>query len=77
MNCFNCLKSEKFLYFVGGIAAATVGVKALKSDTVRKACVSGLAKGMKIQKDAQAAFLDIKNRGKIADLAIFDIYSVV
>ncbi len=60
MNCFNCLKSEKFLYFVGGIAAATVGVKALKSDTVRKACVSGLAKGMKIQKDAQAAFQTMK-----------------
>lgn len=60
MNCLNCLKNEKFLYFVGGIAAATLGVKALKSETTRKACVTGLAKGMKVHQDAQAAFQTMK-----------------
>lgn len=60
MNCFDCLKNEKVLYFVGGIAAATIGVKALKSQTARKACVTGLAKGMKIHKEAQAVFQTMK-----------------
>lgn len=60
MNCLQCLKNEKFLYFIGGVAAATFGVKALKSETTRKVCVSGLAKGMKLQKDAQAVFQTMK-----------------
>lgn len=64
MNCFNCLKNEKFLYFVGGIAAAVVGVKALKSGTTRELCVAGLAKGMKLQKDAQAVLQTMKEEAQ-------------
>lgn len=60
MNCLDCLKNEKFLYFVGGIAAATLGVKAITSQTARKACVTGLARGMKIHREAQAAFQTMK-----------------
>jgi len=54
------LKNDKFLYFIGGIAAATLGVKALKSDKTRGLCVKGLAKGMKLQKDAQETFQNMK-----------------
>lgn len=60
MNCLDCLKNEKFLYFVGGIAAATLGVKAITSQTARQACVTGLAKGMKIHREAQAVFQTMK-----------------
>ena len=60
MNCLNCLKNEKFLCFIGSAAAATLGVKALKSQAARRACVSGLAKGMRLHKDAQAAFQTMK-----------------
>ncbi len=60
MNCFDCLKNEKFLFFLGGMAAATLGVKALKSDRARKLCVNGLAKGMQLQKDAQATFQSMR-----------------
>jgi len=55
-----CFKNEKFLCFVGGVAAATLGVKTLKSDKTRNLCVKGLAKGMKLQKDAQEAFQNMK-----------------
>jgi len=55
-----CLKNEKFLYFAGGVAAATLGVKTFKSDKARDLCVKGLAKGMKLQKDAQEAFQNVK-----------------
>lgn len=54
------MKNEKFLYFVGGVAAAALGVTALKSNTTRKFCVTGLAKGMKLHKDAQAIFQTMK-----------------
>ena len=53
-------KNERFLCFVGGIAAATLGVKALKSDKTRDLCVKGIAKGMKLQKDAQETFQNMK-----------------
>mgnify|MGYP004484033947 CR=1 FL=1 len=43
MKLLDCLKNEKLLCFAGGIFAATYGVKALKSDKTRKACVNGLA----------------------------------
>ena len=59
-NCFHCIKNEKFLCFVGGIAAATIGVKAIRSPQARKLCVTGMAKGMKLQKDAQAMFQNMK-----------------
>ncbi len=40
------MKNDKFLGFVGGVLAATYGVRALKSDKARKICVTGLAKCM-------------------------------
>ena len=60
MKIPECLKNEKVLYFIGGAAVAFVGTKIVKSDKTRKACVSGLAKCIKIQKDAQATFQNMK-----------------
>jgi len=54
------LRNERLLYFIGGVAAATLGVKTLKSDYTRSLCVKGLAKGMKLQKDAQEVFQNMK-----------------
>lgn len=59
-NCWECLKSEKFLWFVGGIAAAVVGKRIAKSDATRKACVSTMAKAMKLQNDASEVFQNMK-----------------
>ena len=55
-----CLKSAKFLCFVGGAAAAVIGGEILKSKTARDICVKSLAKGMKIKHDAQAAMQNLK-----------------
>jgi len=54
------LRNERLLYFIGGVAAATLGVKTLKSDSARSLFVKGLAKGMKLQKDAQEVFQNMK-----------------
>ena len=54
------LKNEKLLFFICGIAASLAGLHALKSGKARKACVMGLAAGMKLQKQAQEAFVNIK-----------------
>lgn len=58
------LKSAKVICFLSGIAAALVGVKMVKSKTVRKACVATMAKGMKLQKDAQEAFQNMKEEAE-------------
>lgn len=55
-----CLKNEKLLYFIGGVVAATLGVKAVKSATAREVCVKGLAKGMRLQQDAQETLQNMK-----------------
>lgn len=55
-----CLKNEKILYFVGGIVAAALGAKAMKSTKVREACVKGLAKGMQLQQNAQETLQNMK-----------------
>ena len=60
MNYFENLKNKKIAYFVGGIVTALVGTKILKSKKTRALCVSGLAKGMKLQKDAEAVFQSMK-----------------
>ena len=64
MKIMDYLKNEKLLCFVGGVVAATYGVKALKSDKTRKACVSGLAKCIKIQNDAQETFKNMKEEAE-------------
>ena len=58
------LKSAKVICFLSGIAAALIGVKMVKSKTVRKACVATMAKGMKLQKDAQEAFQNMKEEAE-------------
>lgn len=60
MNKF--YKNEKFWYVIAGAAAVVVGKKILKSDTTRNLAVSGLAKGMKLQSDAKAAFKTFRMR---------------
>lgn len=64
MKMFECLKNEKLLCFAGGVFAAVYGARLLKSDKTRKACVSGLAKCMKLQKDAQVTFANMKEEAE-------------
>ncbi len=64
MKLLDCIKNEKVLCFVGGVLAATYGVKAVKSEKTRKACVSGLAKCIKLQNDAQEAFKNMKEEAE-------------
>lgn len=61
---YDFLKSNKFLFFVGGAATAVVGTKALKSKTAREICVKGLAKGMKLQQDAKVALQNMKEEAE-------------
>lgn len=53
-------KKPCFLCFAGGVAAALVGGKVLKSPKTRELCVAGMAKGMKLQQDAQVTFQNMK-----------------
>ena len=57
----NCFKNQKFLCALGGAAAVIVGKKILKSEKTRECAVTGLAKGIKLQNDAKAAFQDMKD----------------
>jgi len=54
------LKNEKFLFFVGGVAAAVVGKAFVGSKTAYNLAVQGVAKGMKMQKCALEKFQNIK-----------------
>lgn len=54
-------KNEKLWCAVAGAAAVIVGKKILKADKTRSHAVTGLAKGMKLQKDAKAAFQNMKD----------------
>lgn len=64
MKITDFLKNEKVLSFAGGVLAATYGVKMLKSEKTRKACVSGLAKCIKLQNDAQETFKNMKEEAE-------------
>ena len=64
MKLLDFVKNEKFLYFVGGVLAATYGVKAEKSEKTRKVCVNGLAKCIKLQNDAQETFKNMKEEAQ-------------
>ncbi|MDR1205982.1 MAG: DUF1490 domain-containing protein [Peptococcaceae bacterium] len=64
MNFIGFFRSAKVLSFIGGVAAATVGIKILKSDIVRKGVVKVLAKGMKVQQDAMSAFEAMKEEAQ-------------
>lgn len=56
-----CLKNEKIYCALAGAAAIILGKAILKSSTTRNAAVKGLAKGMKLQNDAKAAFQNMKD----------------
>lgn len=47
-------------FFAGGIAVALAGKLLLKSDAMRKTCVSALAQGMRVQKDVKAGLQNLK-----------------
>jgi hypothetical protein len=64
MSFIGFIRSAKVLSFIGGAAAATVGVKILKSDIVRKGVVKVLAKGMKVQQDAMSTFEAMKEEAQ-------------
>lgn len=54
------LKDHRVLCFAAGVAIVPIIKKLTKSDKTRKACVSGLAKGMKLYQDAQETVRNIK-----------------
>ena len=64
MNCFDCLKNEKTLFYLGGLATAYIGKKLMNSQKVRTACVSTLAKGMTLQKEAESYVQNIKDEAQ-------------
>ena len=65
MNCLECLKkNEKAVLYVGGILTAIVGKKILNSKVVRNTCVSTLAKGMQLQKEAESYVQNIKDEAQ-------------
>ena len=53
-------KNEKLICFAGGILTAVIGTKIVKNPKTREMCVKGIAKGMKLHRDAEAAFQSIK-----------------
>ena len=57
----NFLKNEKLWCVVAGAAAVIVGKKVFTSPRTRSVAVTGLAKGMKLQKDAKAKFQSMKD----------------
>ena len=61
---FDYLKDHKIICFAAGAAAAMFGKKVLTSEKTRKLCVSGIAKGMKLQQDAQEAFRNMREEAE-------------
>lgn len=53
-------KHKSLLLFLGGAATAAAGSQIAKSETARQVCVSGMAKGMKLQKNARSAYHSMK-----------------
>jgi hypothetical protein len=60
MGLVSILTNKKVISFIGGVAVATIGVKVLKSQTVRNAAVKTIAGGLKLQECAQTAFETLK-----------------
>lgn len=52
--------SHKLLFFIGGVAAATIGAKCLNSEKARQLCVKGMAYGMRARDNALQTFQNIK-----------------
>ncbi len=49
MKTTNLFKNTKANFFILGVAAATAGVKLVKSDCFKKGCTKALVEGMKIR----------------------------
>ena len=65
MNCWECLKeNSKLACYVGGAVTAFVVEKVVKSPKFRETCVSALAKGMMLQKDAENYVQNIKDEAQ-------------
>lgn len=64
MKFTDFITDKRTLSFLGGVVAATYGVKALKSEKTRKICVNGLAKCMKLGNDAQEALKNMKEEAE-------------
>jgi len=60
MGIIRCVTNKKVLAYLGGIATATLGVKILKSNPVRRAAVRTVAGGMKLRDSAMSTFETIK-----------------
>ena len=56
----NLIKNQKTCFFALGFAAATAGVKFLKSKMFHDNCVKAVAQGMKLREDATASIAKIK-----------------
>ena len=59
-----CFKNEKLWCVVGGAVAMVIGKKIVTAKKTRQLAVSGLAKGMKLQNDAKAAFQNMKDEAQ-------------
>lgn len=65
MNCVECIKENaKVVCYVGGIATVYVVKKVVNSPKFREACVNTLAKGMKLQKNAETYVQNIKDEAQ-------------
>ncbi|MDR3287829.1 MAG: DUF6110 family protein [Peptococcaceae bacterium] len=60
MNVLSILENKKVRTFAVGLAAGLALPLIVNSKTTRKVAVSGVAKGLKIKEDAQAALESIK-----------------
>ena len=60
----DCLKCDRVWVFVGGMAAAIIGKKVIQSKKTREICVKTVAQAMKLQKDAQEAFQNMKEEAE-------------
>lgn len=61
---FKFLKNAKVLSFIGGAATVICGKKILESKKAHDVCVSGVAKGMQLFKEAKATALNIKEEAE-------------
>lgn len=57
-------KHKHALLFAGGVAAAVIGTKLLKSETVKESCTKGMAKVIAAKKDAEECFQDMRENAE-------------
>ena len=63
-NYFKCLKNEKYLIFLGGIATAIVGTKVLKCPKTRQVCVKTLAHGINFCDEAKSTVQTMRDEAE-------------